>query len=422
MLLVCLAGLQAEAQSKPKTLRVAIPGFPSLGMNPLTATNLPPLYTFAAIFDALTWVDMVGRAQPQVALSWESRDEKTWVFKLRPGVTFSNGEPLTADAVVFALDLLHSPVGRTYTVNVEVPSLRTARALDPLTVEITTWTPNPFLPQEMSLVRLPSPLAWAKGGDEGFNQQPVGSGPFIVEGGDPARMMLRANLTSWRKPKVDRLELIAAPDPTTRLQSILASRAHVAVMLGPDQIPQIEAAGHKMLVALEPAMINLSFITVRDSPLRDVRVRRALNHAVDKQRIVATILAGATRASTQTAPAIAFGFDPDIPLYDYDPALARRLLAEAGYADGFAIVSEIYAGTSTYAALVYQQVAADLAQVGVRLDVRLVPIPQYARGLHQGDWGGTAFGIDYNAAPSFDALRGFYRHSCMWKAPWHCDP
>ncbi|MDX2225268.1 MAG: hypothetical protein SFV21_21105, partial [Rhodospirillaceae bacterium] len=46
----------------------------------------------------------------------------------------------------------------------------------------------------------------------------------------------------------------------------------------------------------------------------------------------------------------------------------------------------------------------------------------YARGLHQGDWGGTAFGIDYNAAPSFDALRGFYRHSCMWKAPWHCDP
>jgi peptide/nickel transport system substrate-binding protein len=192
--------------------------------------------------------------------------------------------------------------------------------------------------------------------------------------------------------------------------------------LGPDQQGQIEAAGHHVLVRPEPSMINLAFILVKDSPLRDIRVRRALNHAVNKQNIVDTILNGEAKVASQTAPAIAFGYDPDLPPYAYDPELAKRLLAEAGYPDGFAMVSEIYAGTSTFAPLVYQQAAADLARVGVKLDVRIVPIPKYSRGLHQGEWDGTAFGVDYNTAPSFDALRGFYRHSCMWKAPWYCDP
>jgi len=416
-LFLAVATVTAEA----RMLTVAIPGFPTLGLNPLMMTNLPPLYTQAAMFDALTWVGLDGSAKPQLADRWEFTNTNTWIFHLRKDVVFSDSRPFTARDVVFAVDLLHSPIGLTYTVNVEVPSLKSARVIDDYTVEITTHEPNPFLPQELSLMRLISPAAWSKGGDEGFNKEPVGTGPYILVSRDPARMLLRANPSSWRKPKIEQLELISAPEPTTRVQSILSGRAHMAMALGPDQQGQIEAAGHHVLVRPEPSMINISFITMKESPLRDIRVRRALNHAVNKQNIVDTILNGEAKVSSQPAPAIAFGYDPDIPPYAYDPDAAKKLLAEAGYADGFSMIAEIYAGTSTFAPLVYQQAAADLARVGVKLDVRIVPIPKYSRGLHQGEWEGTAFGVDYNTAPSFDALRGFYRHSCMWKAPWYCD-
>jgi peptide/nickel transport system substrate-binding protein len=419
----CLAALMlaAPAWGADQTLRVGIPGFPSLGMNPLTSTNLPALYTYAAVYDALTWVDTQGAAMPQAAESWSALNDTTWRFKLKPGQMFSDGTLLNAQAVAFSVNLLRSKEGASYTVTVEVPSLKSARAVDELTVEILTSAPNPFLPQELSLMRLMSPTNWAKVGEAGINKSPVGSGPFIVETWTPGVMTLKPNPTALRKPKVAKLELRAVPDTPARVQALLSGRIDVAMALGPDEIPALEAAGHKMVVQPEASMILLAFITTKDSPLKDVRVRRALNHAVNKDEIVATILAGAAPVATQTAPRNAFGFDPELPAYAYDPALAKKLLAEAGVANGFSMVAEIYAGNSSFAPLVYQKVAADLAKVGVSLDVRMVPIPKYAQGLHQGAWDGTGIGIDYNSSPSLDPLRGFMRHSCQWKAPWYCD-
>jgi len=420
VLLLCVSLAAAPAHAE-KVLRVAIPGFPSLGLNPLTSTNLPALYTFAAIYDALTWVDNQGNAHPQAAATWTAVDENTWRFTLAPGQVFSDGTPLNADAVVFSVDLLRSPAGASYTVMVEIPSLKSARAIDDLTVEIKTSAPSPFLPHDISLMRLMSPTNWGKVGDDGINKSPIGSGPFIVETWTPGVMSLKPNPTALRKPKVDRLEIRAVPDTSARIQALLSGRIDIAMALGPDEIPLLEAAGHRMVVQTEASMILLAFITTKPSPLQDVRVRRALNHAVNKEEIVAALLAGKAPASTQTAPENAFGFDPTLPLYAYDPILARKLLAEAGHAKGFEMVAEIYVGNSTFAPLVYQKVAADLAQVGVKLDVRMVPIPKYAQGLHQGTWDGTGIGIDYNASPSLDPLRGFMRHSCLWKAPWYCD-
>ncbi len=420
---LCLVSMLVvgPTQAADNTLRVGIPGFPSLGMNPLTSTNLPALYTLAAVYDALTWVDSKGTAQPQAADSWKSLNETTWQFKIKPGQMFSDGTPLNAEAVAFSVGLMRSAAGASYTVTVEVPSVKSARAVDDLTVEIITSTPNPFLPQELSLMRLMSPTNWAKVGEAGINKSPIGSGPFIVETWTPGVMTLKPNPTALRKPKIEKLELRAVPDTPARVQALLSGKIDIAMVLGPDEIPQLEAAGHKMVFQQEASIILLAFITTKDSPLKDVRVRRALNYAVNKDEIVATILAGKAPVATQTAPMNAFGFDPTLPAYAYDVALAKKLLAEAGYARGFEMVAEIYAGNSSFAPLVYQKVASDLALVGVKLDVRMVPIPKYAQGLHQGAWDGTGIGIDYNSMPSLDPLRGFMRHSCLWKAPWYCD-
>ena len=423
--LLCLIAILAvafqPAAAADKILRVGIPGLPSLGMNPLTSTNLPALYTYAAVYDALTWVDNKGAAMPQAAESWRVLNETTWQFKLKPAQVFSDGTPLNAEAVKFMIDLVRSPAGASYTVTVEVPSLKAARVVDDLTVEVTTSAPNPFLPQELSLMRLMSPTNYKKVGDEGINKSPIGSGPFIVQTYTPGVMTLTANPTAMRKPKIDGLELRGIGDTPARIQALLSGRIDIAMALGPDEIAQIEAAGHTMVVQPEASMIILAFITTKDSPLKDLRVRRALNYAVNKDEIVATILAGKAAVATQTAPTNGFGYDPTIPAYEYNPELAKKLLAEAGQEKGFAMVAEIYAGNSSFAPLVYQKVSSDLAKVGVQLDVRMVPIPKYAKGLHQGEWEGTGIGIDYSSSPSLDPLRGFLRHSCMWKAPWYCD-
>ena len=128
--------------------------------------------------------------------------------------------------------------------------------------------------------------------------------------------------------EVSRLTLFAVPNPSARLQGLLSGRLHIAMVLGPDEITLVESAGHAMFVQPDTSMIVLAFNLAKPSPLHDIRVRRALNHAVNKQAIVDGLLAGQSRVSTQTASAVAFGFDPELEAYEYDPELAQTLLAD----------------------------------------------------------------------------------------------
>ena len=417
---VALTLLVLAPTVEAKTLRVAIPTLPSLGLNPLAATNLPTLYTTGALFDALTWVDNGGIAKPQLAESWSAKDERTWTFKLRSGVVFSDGEPLTADSVAFWINLMETPEGAGWAVHAEIGSLK-ARALDPLTLEVVTPVPNPFLPHELSLVRVMSPAHWKKVGAQGVYASPVGTGPFVMEKLEDRKMILKAAPKGWRKPVMDTLELVAATDAGPRLSVLLSGGVDIAVQLGPDDVDTVQSAGMKMVAGREPSVITLSFINVKDGPQKDVRVRQALNYAVDKEAIVKNILGGFVDAASQPVPSVAFGYDPELKPYPHDPARAKKLLADAGYPNGFKVVAESFTGTSAYTAFVFQQVAADLAKVGVTLEIRSVPAPKYARGIFSGDWEGTAVAIDYNTSPSLDALRAFRRHSCLWPKPWYCD-
>jgi len=416
---ILIAGVNSIVQAD--TLRMGIQGFPSFGGNPLANANTPPLYTHAALFDALTYVRNDGVAQPQVAESWSHTNENTWVFRLRSDVVFHNGEPFNAESVVFAIEILKGELGRGYATASEILNLGSARVIDDRTVEITTTAPNPFLPQELSLLKFVAPQHWRDVGPEGFALAPIGTGPFMLEKWGATLISLVAAPQAWRSPKVERLDLYSVPEQTARLQGLLSGRLDVAVGFSPDDVPTLEDAGYRMHVAPDARSIVFAFITVKQSPLQDQRVRQALNHAVHKQQIVDSLMGGYGRVSTQSAPAIAFGYNPSIPSYEYDPDKARRLLAEAGYPNGFSMVGEILAYLPAFQTNIYQQMAADLARVGVNVELRKIPIPQYARGLYQGDWGGEAFGVDYGTAPSLDALRSLNRHSCSWLHPWYCD-
>ncbi|MBM3514002.1 MAG: hypothetical protein FJX59_09830, partial [Alphaproteobacteria bacterium] len=316
----------AAATAGAATLRMAITTLPPRIANPFATSATPSITTLSAMFDGLTRIDADGALRPWLAVAWNRIDDRTWRFKLRHDVRFSNGAPLTSDAVVFAVDYLVNQAAPTDNLKRDLPALAMARAVDPLTVDIVTMEPEPSLPRYVSVLALPEPGAFRALGREAFSKAPIATGPFIAEQFEPNRAVFRAFKDGWRPPKVDRLELIELPDATARLQAVLTGQAHISTNLNPEDRDVLTAAGHAGLSWQDGTVSGISLVTTRDLPFNDVRVRRALNLAVNRAPIVATLLRGSTVVASQPAARGVFGRDDTIGDFDYDPEKAKRLM------------------------------------------------------------------------------------------------
>jgi len=405
-------------------MRMGMSSLPlSLG-NPLRSGATPTIYFTPALFDGLTRMDRQGTLLPWLAVGWEPRDTKTWAVRLREGVTFSNGKPLTAEAVAFTINYLASAESLPESLRWEIPTFKGAEALDSLTLEISTVDPDPLLMRSLSILSIVEPDEWKRLGREGFQREPTGTGPFRIVGWGPTEARMEAVHTSWRPPKVDKLEIIAIPEKSARIQALQSGRIDLAIEFGPEDGVIMEVAGLKVASWIAAENTGLSFILTHnpDSPLQDVRVREALNLAANRLLVTNVLLEGATVPTNQPVPRAAFGHNPDLPPIPYDPDRAKALLADAGYDDGFAMnavtVSGIGVGSS-----VMQVIANDFAAIGVRLEVRSLPIQQFLRYLRQGNWPDDidAFSMVWPVWPSLDSLRALRLHSCLRRDPWYCD-
>jgi peptide/nickel transport system substrate-binding protein len=407
--------------SADQVLRLASYSLPKALGNPHSSTSISEIYTWAAIFDNLTKVDATGRVLPSLALSWSARDPLTWRFQLREDVRFSNGEPFDAYAVATNIEYITSEAARRESVAREFRHVSGAKVVDTYTVDITTIQPVLVLPAKLAAFRMVAPRHWKALGPEGFGQDPVGTGPFKVVKWGTAKIELAAYEGSWRPPQVDQLEIYQLPDPSARLQGVQSGQLDIALILTPDDIQALESTGNSMHIGPGTSVTGMAFVTQKDSPIRDRRVRQALNYAVDKQAIVDALFLGHTRPAGQPGIRSANGHNPDVEPYPYDPDKARQLLAEAGYANGFDMVAEVVLSGSTNAVAVYSYVAQQLASVGVNLEVRGIPIAQLISKSITGDWAGTAFGMDFDVKPTLDIMRPIPMHSCQRIKPWHCD-
>jgi peptide/nickel transport system substrate-binding protein len=401
------------------TLRVAVSEIPKSRGNPYGAIFTPSSFTWSAMFEAITHVDGKGALVPWIATGWVQTAPTSWRFTLRDDVYFSNGESLDATAVASAVAYLTSPQGRTETVARELPTLKRAVVVDPRTVDIETTRPNLFLPQELINLRLVAPRLWETVGPQEYSSLGVGSGPYKVDKWGPARITLSAHHRAWRKPRVPRLEIVSVPDGAARLQSLLAKQVDVALALGPDDKAAVEEAGLVFYSALEPGVSAIILNNVKDTPFRDVRVRQALNYGVNRERIVRQLLGNTTLLASQTAAHTASGFNPDLKPYPFDPERARALLREAGRPNGFTFTLELPSEGGSYH-MVYQQIAADLAAVGISMVIRTVPTSQFLDQIQSGAWRGEAFQMAYFTG-TYDALRPMRNQSCLWPNPWYCD-
>lgn len=404
-----------------ETIRFGVQNLPVGLGSPFGSFNLPTGLPLDAMFDALTIIDDAGATRPALAERWESETPNTWVFYLREGVTFSNGEPFNAQSVVSTIETLLSGAASSTSLGTTLRrmTITGADARDDLTVAISTQKPDVLLPQYMRALRIPAPKALAELGLDAFARAPVGTGPFATTEWGEGRVQMTAFKDSWRAPQESGLEIIQLSDGSSRRQGLVSGSVDIALALSPDDADPIEASGGRMWVRSEPGVNFLAFVTVKESPLQNVKVRQALNHAVDKQRMIDVFMGGAVKPASQIAHTMSTGYNDNLEPYAYDIELARKLMAEAGYPDGFNFPILLVPGGSANSQDWYLQIASDLSQIGVRMEIRPTRLPNYLDYMYNGGWPSLGFAM---STYTFDPIAAYRIRSCSWQHPYHCDP
>lgn len=301
-------------------------------------------------------------------------DPRTWEARLRPGITFHNGEPLNADAVVFSIKRIIDPKFNSEQISF-FNTIRDAQKVDDLTVRIVTEGPDPILLSRLYWMKIVPPVH-AK--DPKFAEAPVGTGPYrFVQWKRGQNLVLQANDKYWGgKPQVEKVTYRFVQEPGTRLAGLMAREFDVITNLLPEFTAQVPQAIH--ILGLEHPIIILD---AGDGPTKDVRVRQALNYAVDKQGLAEGLFSGfAQVAQGQLLSPSFFGFNPKVGPYPYDPEKAKALLKEAGAA-GATIELIGTSGRWLKDREMVEAVAAYWDAVGLKTKVRIFEFNEYLNRL-----------------------------------------
>lgn len=366
----------------------------------MTATNIPGLDTVqfqseggeggrfvgVQLWDGLTRFDLTqGEASPEVipglAESWEVADDGlTWTFHLQEGVTFHDGEPWNADAAIYNYDRQVNQDSPLYDQELNsvggilLAGIVSASKVDDMTIQLVTEKPLADLPSMLALGAFGSPKAIEEAGDD-FAEHPVGTGPFKFESLERGRELVLVRNDDYYRgaPKLDRLILRPVPEVTARMAALRSGEVQWIEVPSPDEVPALEAEGFDVLTNpyshVWPWVLDTTV-----PPLDDVRVRQAMNYAIDRETMADALLQGTGAPAFNYIPASDPGYSEDLDGFEYDPDRARELLAEAGYADGFSVsVSFPTSGSGNMVPIpMNEALQRDLAEVGI--DVSLEPI------------------------------------------------
>jgi peptide/nickel transport system substrate-binding protein len=353
-------------------------------------------FTGLTIYDPLVaWelnvADRPGKLVPGLATEWkvDAADHTKWRFSLRRGVKFHDGSTFTADAVVWNLDKVLDEKAPQFDkrqsaqVRPRLPSIASYRKLDDYTVEITTKTVDSFFPYQMLWFLVSSPAQYEKLGRDWnkFANEPSGTGPFKLDKLVPReRAELVKNSDYWDKarlPKVDRLVLIPLPEALTRTNALLAGQVDLIETPAPDAVPQLKQAGMRIVDNATPHVWNYHLSVAPGSPWTDVRLRKALNLAVDRDGIVALMNGLAKPAKGQVDPQSPWFGKPSFDI-KYDPAAAKKLVAEAGYSPEHPLKTTFViaqGGTGQMLSLPMNEfLQENFKEIGINVDFKVVEL------------------------------------------------
>jgi peptide/nickel transport system substrate-binding protein len=329
-LAVSALALSLAGAARAETLVVGVQGLPdSLDTS---VSSFAALNMALQTMDALVARDNSGKTGPGLARSWEALDPLTWRFHLRDDVAFHDGTPFTAEDVKFTIDYIIAP-DSIYGSKGRISQIAGTEIVDAHTIDIKTKEPFPTLIIGLSDIPIEPKHYVEKVGRDGMIKEPMGTGPFKFKEWVPAdHYELTANAAYWGgAPKVDGILFRQIPEASTRVASLLAGETQIIEEIPIDLVPQVEQSKGVAVADVETTVGLLLTFDTRVKPFDDVRVRRALNLAVNKQLIFERMLQGkGALLRGQMLTSNTFGFNPNLEPIAYDLEKAKALLAEAG--------------------------------------------------------------------------------------------
>ena len=388
--LIAAAALCAVA-AQAQTARIANQG-DSLSMDPHSLNESLQLSVTGNVYEALVQRKKDLSLEPALATSWKQTSPTVWRFELRKGVQFHDGTPFTADDVVFSFN-------RTQVEGSDMKSytndFKEVRKINDHVVEIETKTPFPILPEVISLVYMMSkkwaetnqatrPVDRRKGIENAASFRANGTGPFRLRERQPnVRTTFVRNGNYWGKIEGNVQEVIFTPigNDATRVAALLSGEVDVMEPVPVQDIDRVNASANaKVLAGPELRTIFLGMDQKRDellysnvkgkNPFKDKRVRQAFYQAIDIDGIQKTVMRGASKPTNLMVGPGINGFVPELnKRLPYDPDAAKKLLADAGYPNGFEVTMNCPNDRYVNDARICQTVSANLARIGVKINL-----------------------------------------------------
>ena len=380
-------GVVASAQ----TVRIANQG-DALSMDPHSLNETLQLSVTGNVYEPLVGRNKDLSLTPMLATSWKQTSPTVWRFELRKGVQFHDGTPFTADDVVFSL-------ARTQVEGSDMKSytndFKEVRKIDSHTVEIETKTPFPILPDVLSLVYIMSkkwcetnqatvPVDRRKGVENTASFKANGTGPFRVRERQPnVRTVFTRNGSYWGKIEGNVTEVVFTPigNDATRVAALLSGEVDVMEPVPVQDIDRVNSSANtRAITGPELRTIFLGMDQKRDellysnvkgkNPFKDKRVRQAFYQAIDIKGIKKTVMRGASNPSAQLVGPGINGFQPEMKRLPYDVEAAKKLMAEAGYPNGFEVSMHCPNDRCVNDGRICQTVAANLSRINVKINLQ----------------------------------------------------
>ena len=372
-LLPCSASA-ATSPRKGGTLRISMPYNPA-SVDPMTGRNLPDFNVLYAVFDALIDFEPTTLAlKPGLAKSWTFSDPKTLVLDLVDGVSFHDGTPFDAQAVKFNLE--RSKTDPRSNVKPDLGTLDNVEVTGTNQVTLRLNKPNAGLPTVLTnrVGCMVSPKSVQEKGPN-VDRTPVGTGPFrFVDWQDNASFTLVRNDKYWKRglPYLDGINIRIINELNTALRTAIAGEADVVLNMQAQQ-KVVADRSTNVKVSVGPSLTFYGiFLNYGRPPLDDVRVRQALNYAINREEINKVIVLGLGQPTSAILPKQHWACDETtIYYYSHDPDRAKRLLAEAGYANGLDL--DAFGWPDQTAMQRQELIISQLAKAGFR--VKLTPVP-----------------------------------------------
>ena len=342
----------ASANKKNDTLGMAYDQAPE-SVDPYFNNVRIGVIIAANVWDTLLYRDPVTHEyKGQLAKSWKQIDDRTLEFDLREGVKFHNGEEFDADSVVYTLNFVADPANKAVTQQ-NVQWIQKVEKLGKYKVRVISKEPFPAAKDYLATTLAIHPARYYKEvGPKGMNAKPVGSGPYKVVDYQPGKSITLEKFADYFKdsprsqPKIGKVVIRFIPDRQTQMAEVISGGEDFIMHVPKDQADKLQTLPN--LQVLSGNTMRIVFMQMNGqegtpSPeLKDVRVRKAIAHAIDREAIIKNIVGGGAEIiNTICTPSQVGCTQEGAPVYKYDPALAKKLLAEAGYPNGFS--TEIYA-------------------------------------------------------------------------------